>query len=166
MLIERELWDDNVNEAVEGEVYTHDGRSVHPVALVQRRWGWPRKAARAVVQAMKRADPGPVRLRLQRGEMLEQQRTILARNPEILDDILWGLSTGRARRNIDDMTPELGELRIVLSEAVNDDGITQGVLETLSSRFACTLEELRSATTFQTGIKTNFFVDVKGFLDE
>lgn len=159
------MWDQEITEVVEGEIFTYDGRPVHPVAMVARRWGWPRKSARAAVVALREMfGEKPIRISTRRREMLEQQRRVFAFSPGVMDDILWGLSTGRARRNIDDMSPELGSLEVVLSEPVPDDGLSQGVLEVLACRFACTVDEMRAATTFKTGVQAHFYVDIGRFI--
>lgn len=147
-----DLWDEDVERVTEGEVFTHDGRAVSLRGLIQRRWGWPKKAANLAAGYMLRrakASGQPAELWLRRLRRTAQALELISELPELLELILNGLAQDAQRESRDAERP-LSEITIRLNAEIDDDGLSRGVLRAIAARLGCTMEELRDSTRFTT----------------
>jgi len=162
---EQEMWEDGLDFIVEGEVFTWDDRPLHLRAMVQRRWGWPKKSAYAAADFLRQeAGLNPAVVWLRKSHRQKQQQEIIEANPGILADLLSGLSRGVAQREIFDAGRDVGSITVELSGVITDEGVITEVLRGLGWRFGANMDEMRQATQFSTDAgNVRLTVDVARF---
>ena len=126
---EQEMWEDGLDFIVEGQVFTFDDRPLHLRAMIQRRWGWPKKSAYAAADWLRdQAEGEPVVVWLRKNHRQRQQAEIMAALPDVLLDLLSGLSRGVAQREIFDAGREVDLITITLNGTITDEGVITEVM--------------------------------------
>ena len=145
-----EMWADGVDRVTEGEVRTWDGRVVPVHALIQRRWGWPKKAARAAGELLRtRARGKAVTLWVTNPMRHEQQLSVLAALPDVLADLFSGLARGASREALD-ADHMIHGVEVVFDHPISDDGLISEVTAVLANRLGTSSEAVRAATQYDT----------------
>lgn len=136
-----------------GEVTAWDGRVLTCVQVLQRRWGWPRKAASAAAEVLQYRDAFPI-VWVKGKRRTAQQRKILNDHPEILDHMLAGLARGSSKERWSDKAIK----GVVLSLDVprDDDGLVTGVLDLLADTHNCSTHGVRDRCEFDTTTEAVF----------
>ena len=154
MIFEDQLWAEGApDRVIDGEVLNCHGRPVHLRALIQRRWGWPKKAAYAAADFL-REESGrsgrPAMLWLDNPHRDEQQNRIInSLGPGVLADLFSGLARGGSRERHDAAQP-IQSITIQFDNLVEDSGMIKGILGAIANRMGCNMEELREASHFST----------------
>lgn len=148
-----QTWAAGVDCVREGSVTTWDGRTVAFKSLVQRRWGWPKKAAHAAArwlmeQARSRGEPAV--LWVNNPWRRQQQADVFAGVPGIVDDLCSGLARGGSKE-AEDADHEIVGVEVRFDRSITDDGLVRDVTNVLANRLGTTAESLREHTTYDTG---------------
>lgn len=130
-----------------GEVTAWDGRVLTCVQVLQRRWGWPRKAATAAADVLQYRDATPI-IWVKGKRRTAQQRKILNDHPEILDHLIAGLARGSSKERWSDKP--LKGVVVSLDEPRDDDGFVTGVLDLLADTHGCSTHDVRERCEFDT----------------
>lgn len=147
---EREMWEDGLDFLREGEVFTWDDRPLHLRAIVQRRWGWPKKSAYAAADYLKQQANGePVVIWLRKNHRQRQQSEIIAALPDVLLDLLSGLSRG-VQKEVFDAGRNVQSVTVMLNRPITDEGMVSEIVRGIGWRLGANMEELRDATSFST----------------
>lgn len=133
----------------DGQVTTWDGRPVYLRDLIKRRWGWPKKAAIAAASFLKSQD-GTARLWVANPERTQQQQLLFAAIPSLLDWLCAGLANGSSKE-AEDCYHEIVGVNVSFTHAISDDGLIRDVTGALARRLGCTPEDVREATSYNTG---------------
>jgi hypothetical protein len=155
-IYEDQLWESGAPASVtDGDVLNCHDRPVHFRALIQRRWGWPKKAAYAAADFLlseSEKSGRPAMLWIDNPHRDEQQTRIIENlGPDVLRDLFSGLARGGSRER-HDTSHAIQSLRINFDgDAVEDSGLIKGILAAISNRLGCNMDELRAASYFDTG---------------
>ena len=142
-----------VDSVVDGSVVTWDGRVVNFKSLVQRRWGWPKKAAHAAAEWIKeqaKARGVPAVLWVTNPRRREQQDEVFRALPMLLVDLCSGLARGSSKE-AEDADHEIREVHVVFDQLVSDDGMVREIVHVLANKFGATANDVRAVCRFDTG---------------
>jgi hypothetical protein len=157
-----ETWATGVDCVRDGDVLTWDGRVVPFKVLVQRRWGWPKKAAHAAAKWI--ADKAPQGqkpiLWVNNPWRKHQQDEVFAALPELRDDLCSGLARGGSKEALD-ADLELDRVEIVFDSPISDDGFVREVVHALALRFGASADDVRAATYFNMRDTEHMILHVK-----
>lgn len=130
-----------------GDVTDWTGRVLTATQVVQRRWGWPRKAATAAADVLQYRDAFPL-VWVKGRRRFAQQQKVLEANPAILEHLFAGLSRGSSKERWSDK-PIRGVM-LTLDEQRDDDGLVTGVLDLLADMHNCSTHDVRERCEFDT----------------
>lgn len=145
-MIEESMWDEKIQFIVDGSVTTWDGRVVHFRALVQRRWGWPKKAAFLAADwmlkmARKSAHKAVLHVA---AEGRSAQQELLFENIQGLREALCEGLSQRAHKDVYHAGDDVESVMIRFPRPISDDGLVRNILHGVATRLGCTIDDLRA----------------------
>lgn len=145
-----DLW--RVDSVREGEALRFDGRPLSMRTLIQRRWGWPKRAA-IMVSAYLRAEEErtgqPCVLRLTNPQMAIQQAYMFREIPDLISALCSGLANGNTREE-HDADRMVAAVMVLFDKPFTDDGLIRDITKVLANRLGCNPEEIRAVTKYDT----------------
>ena len=144
-----ELWDDFGPETViVGEVTDGEGRVLDVRRLIQRRWGWPKRAAFQAADYLEgHGDLDGASLPIRGPKLAELQDRIFYSNPDILRSLLDGVAA-RSQREARNAGRTYYGVDIDFTEEVEDEGFVTNILYALSTKMGTTVDKLRKVVHF------------------
>jgi hypothetical protein len=163
------LWSrDAPDVVIVGQVFDAQGKALDLRRLIQRRWGWPKKAAVRATEALEswNGDGHGFRFPVRGPERVALQQELMEALPGLVEDLMEGMAN-RAQREASDAGRPLERLTVSVVDtegpkAIEDGGFVNGVLHVLAGRLGITVDALRERTEF-TGDDGHLIVEV--FMD-
>lgn len=158
MRLVEDLWVmGGAKEVVVGEVFDSRGKPMDLRRLIQRRWGWPKKAANRSVEyiiALHGEEEG-FRFPVWGAPRRRLQKELLSKIPGLLEDLMEGMAN-RAQRDVKTSGRPVSEVHIELVKdfgeglvlsASEDNGFLTHVMHAMGTWMGMTADEVRSRMT-------------------
>ena len=142
---DRMLDDGEETRVEDGAFRSWDGKRVHLSTLIQRRWGWPKMAAKRAakyLQAQAERDGRKSHLELAIDGRTAQQAELFSSIPGLVENLCTGIAH-RSKKSAHHMGNTVTGIVVRFPTPITDDGLTQNIIAALANRLGCSSEEMR-----------------------